>query len=702
MPAQPPHARTSWPGVIRLALIALMLVFGGLGGVARAAGPAVSLGVAFASGLPAHPDLGEPFAYSLTPQNVGDTPLDGTTIIDTVPIEFRVAGVTTGRYNDLSDFAAGVGVRVSYEKNTAPGVFTLWGSSPNVSTNTTLTAPPPGLGAGEYVTRVRWEFGQAQPGMSASAAPRINGSIINPDNAGAPVNYGDVIQNCAALSTSQGVSASACKTFNVLSPTTISQSSSTPIMFGSPASDTATLAVGSGTRPTPTGSITFSVFAASDSTCSSPLATSSSTVSGAGSYQSSPVSSLAPGSYQWQASYGGDGMSAPASTTCNDPNGAFTVAGPPAASIASPADGESYALNQRVATSFSCAPGVDGPPVTSCADSNGGSGTSGLLDTSTLGTHTYTVTATAEDGQTGVATIHYTVAGAPAASIASPADGESYALNQRVATSFSCAPGVDGPPVTSCTDSNGGSGTSGLLDTSTLGTHTYTVTATAEDGQTGVATIHYTVAGAPTASIASPASGGIYTRGQSVKTRFSCAEGTDGPGLASCDDSAGARTVSGGQGQLETSTPGSHTYTVAALSRDGQRAAATVRYTVVLPINRFRVRHLKVHRNGTVEFDLTVPAAGGLDVLETTWKPSPPRAVHATLLRPGPHRYAFARRHLDLPRASTRHLKITPSGRGRRQIRHHHRPVRINLWVSYQPVGGTPATAAFINLLVTK
>jgi uncharacterized repeat protein (TIGR01451 family) len=145
------------------------------------------------------PTLNQTFSYDLNITNSGNVALNSLVVIDTLPVEMQVSSVTTGSYNNLSDFAAGVGVRVSYEKNTALGTFTLWGSSPAANSNTTLTAPPPGLGAGEYLTRIRWEFGQAQVGMAPSARPVITGQIVNPDNAGGPVAFGDTIMNCADL-----------------------------------------------------------------------------------------------------------------------------------------------------------------------------------------------------------------------------------------------------------------------------------------------------------------------------------------------------------------------------------------------------------------------------------------------------------------------------------------------------------------------
>ncbi|HKI05605.1 MAG TPA: GEVED domain-containing protein, partial [Thermoanaerobaculia bacterium] len=189
---------------------------------APGAGFAKNMTGGFSPGNP--PTLNQTFSYDLNVTNSGNVPLDSLVVIDTLPVELNVLSVTTGAYNGgLANFAAGEGVRVSYEKNTALGVFTLWGSSPNTGSSTVLTAPPPGLGAGEYITRIRWEYGQAQPGMAPTVRPVITGRIINPDNAGGPVAFGDSIQNCAALTAvytagPTNVTGNDCETFNLSGP----------------------------------------------------------------------------------------------------------------------------------------------------------------------------------------------------------------------------------------------------------------------------------------------------------------------------------------------------------------------------------------------------------------------------------------------------------------------------------------------------
>jgi hypothetical protein len=75
----------------------------------------------------------------------------------------------------------------------------------------------------------------------------------------------------------------------------------------------------------PTGTITFNLYAASDTTCSNALSTSTVPVNGGnGIYASSPVSESKPHGYQWTASYSGDANNAAATEGCGSEKIGFT------------------------------------------------------------------------------------------------------------------------------------------------------------------------------------------------------------------------------------------------------------------------------------------------------------------------------------------------------------------------------------------
>jgi hypothetical protein len=100
-------------------------------------------------------------------------------------------------------------------------------------------------------------------------------------------------------------------------------------------------------------------------------------------------------------------------------------------------------------------------------------------------------------------------------------------------------------------------------------------------GRPQAVTLVYTLAAPPTAVISSPADGATYPQGAVVSTKFSCADGAGGSGIESCLDSAGG---SGSSGLLATATPGPHSYSVTAKSRDGETATARIGYTVSAPV----------------------------------------------------------------------------------------------------------------------
>lgn len=109
------------------------------------------------------------------------------------------------------------------------------------------------------------------------------------------------------------------------------------------------------------------------------------------------------------------------------------------------------------------------------------------------GSDSFTYAATDSAGDTATQTVAIAVTPAvPTVQITSPAVGASYQQNTSATSSFTCSEGAGGPGIATCADQAGHS-SGAALDTSTVGSHTLTVTATSKDGQTAVSSVTYTV-----------------------------------------------------------------------------------------------------------------------------------------------------------------------------------------------------------------
>jgi hypothetical protein len=106
------------------------------------------------------------------------------------------------------------------------------------------------------------------------------------------------------------------------------------------------------------------------------------------------------------------------------------------------------------------------------------------------------------------------------------------------------------------------------------GTAYYCVgTAVNAAGQSAPSTVaSVTPAAPPTGTIITPASGASYVLNAVVKSSFDCSDGIGGLGIASCVDQDGNSSGSA----IDTSSPGSQTFTVTATSKGGQRATKSV------------------------------------------------------------------------------------------------------------------------------
>jgi hypothetical protein len=206
----------------------------------------------------------------------------------------------------------------------------------------------------------------------------------------------------------------------------------------------------------------------------------------------------------------------------------------------------------------------------------------------------------------------------PVIDLRSPVNGAVVRPGDPVEVDFSCSD-EGGSELASC---DGTVPDGGLLDTSSPGPASVTVTAT--DNAGNVASVTHTVQVVPldltppAIQLLSPLDGAVYLLDDEVWADYSCSDG-DGTGVASC-----AGPVPAG-GRVDTSTVGAHDFTVTAADNAGNAASATARFRVVYDFEAFLWPVKNRPRSNTWKAGVPVPIRfelggnQGLGVIEDGW-----------------------------------------------------------------------------------
>jgi hypothetical protein len=164
---------------------------------------------------------------------------------------------------------------------------------------------------------------------------------------------------------------------------------------------------------------------------------------------------------------------------------------PPHVEFRTPADGATYDLGADLTYDYSCVDDPGGLGIHECVPGNQ-MPPGAPLDTHHLGTFTFDVFAFDWGNNLAHQTVTYTVVDRtpPVITLTAPADGASYTLGQQVWILFSCDDGIYGSGLNGC---KGDLSSGSLLDTSALGSKTFSVTAYDRAGNVSHATSTYSV-----------------------------------------------------------------------------------------------------------------------------------------------------------------------------------------------------------------